>query len=197
MVATFPLNQRGGKTTMMGNGARIEPQRLSSLELQAIARALELDWPTDALVQGTWWPGKTEDTRNYKVTLWTTHATPLTSTWIAERSHGVYRLCTRPASADEVALLLEALRELDAFDSNDDTTIAEAQYDCRERVYQLCFTALEEMIEGLRYERWVFRRHLDGRPLSVGYIFETRRGDAYATVPGGAVLRGNPWPDEQ
>lgn len=182
---------------MLGNGARIQPQRLSSLELQAIARALELIWPRDALVHGTWWPGKTEDTRNCKVTLWTTHATPLTSTWIVEQSHGVYRLCTRPANADEVADLIEALRELDALEPDAAPTIAEAQYDCRERVYQLCFTALEEMLEGLRYERWVFRRHVDGRPLSVGYIFETRRGEAYATLPGGGVLRGNPWPDEK
>jgi hypothetical protein len=181
----------------MGNSAQIGPQRLSSLELQAIARALELVWPNDALVQGTWWPGKTEDTRNYKVTLGTTHAIPLTSTWVAERSNGVYRLCARPASADEVEALLEALRELDALEPDADATIAEAQYDCRERVYQLCFTPLEDMMEGLRYERWVFRRHLDGRPLSVGFVFETRRGDAFATLPGGAVLRGNPWPNEQ
>lgn len=180
----------------MGNSARIGPQRLSSLELQAIGRALELVWPNDALVQGSWWPGKTEDTRNYEVTLWTTHTTPLTSTWVAERSNGVYRLCTRPANSDEVQDLLDALRELDALEPDADTTIAEAQYDCRERVYQLCFTPLEEMMEGLRYERWVFRRHRDGRPLSVGYVVETRRGDAYATLPGGAVLRGNPWADE-
>jgi len=177
----------------MGNSARIGPQRLSSLELQAVARALELVWPDDALVKGSWWPGTTESTRNYKLTLWTTHAAPLTSTWIAERSNGVYRLCTRPASPDEVEALLDTLRELDALEHDAETTIAEAQYDCRERVYQLCFTPLEEMMEGLCYERWVFRRHLDGRPLSVGYILETRRGDAYATLPGGAVLRGNPW----
>jgi|GEM_PF-4446322 len=178
----------------MGNSARIGPQRLSSLELQAIARALELVWPSDALVQGSWWPGTTEDTRNYEVNVWTTHAAPLTSTWIAERTNDVYRLCARPASPDELEALLEALRELGALEHDAETTVAEAQYDCRERVYQLCFTPREEMMEGLRYERWVFRRHLDGRPLSVGYVFETRRGDAYATLPGGAVLRGNPWP---
>ena len=181
----------------MGNSARIGPQRLSSLELQAIARALELVWPNDALVQGSWWPGKNEDTRNYKVTLWTTHAAPLTSTWIAESSDGAYRLCTRPANSNELEELLDALRELGALEPDADVTIAEAQYDCRERVYQLCFTPLEEMMEGLRYERWVFRRHRDGRPLSVGYIFETPRGDAYATLPGGAVLRGNPWANEE
>jgi hypothetical protein len=167
------------------------------LELQAVARALELVWPNDALVRGSWWPGTSEATRNYKVTLGTTHATPLTSTWIAERSNGVYRLCTRPASTDEVEALLDALREVDALEPDADLAVAEAQYDCRARVYHLCFTALEEMVEGLRYERWVFRRHRDGRPLSVGYIFETRRGDAHAAVPGGAILRGNPWPDEQ
>lgn len=181
----------------MGNNAQVGPQRLSSLELQAIARALELVWPTDAVVQGSWWPGKTDDTRNYKVTLWATHAAPLTSTWIAERSDGAYRLRTRPATRDELEELLDALRELGALERDVDTTIAEAQYDCRERVYQLCFTPLEEMMEGLRYERWVFRRHVDERPLSVGYIFETRRANAYATLPGGAILRGNPWPDEE
>jgi hypothetical protein len=179
----------------MGTSAQVGPQRLSSLELQAVARALELVWPSDGVVQGVWWPGKSDETRNYKVTLWTVNAVPRMSTWIAERAGGAFRLVTRPANSDEVQALLDALGEVGALEHDADTTIAEAQYDCRERVYQLCFTPLEEMLEGLRYERWVFRRHSDERPLSVGYIFETRRGGAHATLPGGAVLRGNPWSD--
>lgn len=181
-------------TNKMGNNALDGPQRLSTFELQTFARALELSWPSDGIVKGVWWPGSTADARNYEVTLWTPDATPLSSTWIAERSGNVYRLQTRPADADELAALLDALRELDALESDVVGPIAEAQYDCRYHTYQLCFTPVEEMLEGLRYERWVFRRHDDGRPLSVGYRFETRRGNAPATLPGGAVLRGNPWP---
>jgi hypothetical protein len=177
----------------MGNKAHEGPQRLSTLDLHAFARALELSWPSDGVVKGVWWPATSAEKRNYKVTLWTPDSPPLSSTWIAERSGSVYRLQARPANADELETLLDALRELGALERDVGATIAEAQYDCRNRSYQLCFTPLEEMLEGLRYERWVFRRHSDGRPLSVGYLFETRRGDAYATLPGGAVLRGNPW----
>ena len=180
-------------TTKMGNNAQEGPQRLSTFELHAFARALELSWPSDAVVKGVWWRGISTEKRNYKVTLWTPDSTPLRSTWIAERSGNVYRLQARPANADELAALFDALRELDALDGAVSPTVAEAQYDCRNRSYQLCFTPLEEMLEGLRYERWVFRRHSDDRPLSVGYLFETRRGGDYATLPGGAVLRGNPW----
>ena len=179
----------------MGNHAQEGPQRLSNLELQAFTRALELGWPNDAIAKGVSWPAAAEDTRNYRVTVWSVDATPLSSTWIAECKAGVYRLLARPANRDEIESLLEALRELAALEDDADATIAEAQYDCRERVYQLCFTPLQDMLEGLRYERWLFRRHHDGRPLSVAYIFETRRGDAYARLPGGAVLRGDPWSD--
>jgi hypothetical protein len=181
--------------TTMGNNAHEGPQRLSTSELHAFARTLELSWPSDGIVKGFCWPGISAERRNYKVTLWTSDATPLSSTWIAERSGNVYRLLARPANADELEALLDALRELNALEADLAGAIAEAQYDCRSRTYQLCFTALEDMVEGLRYERWVFRRHADGRPLSVGYVLETRQGDGYATLPGGSVLRGNPWPD--
>jgi len=180
----------------MGNHAHEGPQRLSTFELKAFARALELTWPSEAIVKGVWWPGTGAEKRNYEVTLWTPDSTPLHRIWIAERSGNVYRLRARPANADELAALFDALPELDALGEGVSTTVAEAQYDCRDRCYQLCFTPLEEMLEGLRYERWIFRRHGDGRPLSVGYRFETRRGDQYASLPGGAVLRGNPWSDQ-
>jgi hypothetical protein len=180
-------------TTKMGNNAHEGPQRLSTFDLQVFARALELSWPSEGVVKGVWWPGTSAEKRNYKVTLWTPNSAPLSSTWIAQRSDGVYRLQARPANADELEALLDALRETGALERDVGAAIAEAQYDCRDRSYQLCFTPLEEMLEGLRYERWVFRRHADGRPLSVGYLFETRRGDTYATLPGGAVLRGIPW----
>lgn len=172
------------------------PQPLTNWELSGITRALDVYVPMDAIVQGVWWPGDTEDSRNYRLTMWSSDAqTPRCSTWIAERLGQVFRLQARPATADEIDELLEALRELDVLDSKDVETIAEAEYDCRYRSYQLCFTALEDMLEGRTYERWVFRRHRDGRPLSVGYLCETRRGDAYETLPGGAILRGNPWSD--
>lgn len=180
-------------TTTMGNNAHEGPQRLSTFELHGFARALELTWPSDGIVKGVCWPGASAEQRNYEVTLWTPDATPLRSTWVAERSGNVYRLLARPANADELEQLFEALRELNALEGELSDAIAEAQYDCRQRTYQLCFTPLEEMREGMRYDRWVFRRHSDGRPLSVGYVVETRRGDGYDTLPGGSVLRGNPW----
>ncbi len=171
-------------------------QALSNLELVGVTRALELSVPEGAVVRGVWWPGEAQDTRNYRLTMWAAHAaSPLCSTWIAERSGPVYRLQARPATADEIRALLEALSELGVRDFDPSAPIAEAEYDCRYRSYQLCFTALEDMAEGRPYRRWVFRRHRDGRPLSVGYLCETRRGDGYATLPGGAILRGNPWSD--
>lgn len=171
-------------------------QSLSHLELTSVTRALELSVPDDAVVRGVWWPGDTQDKRNYRLTMWSaTASSPLCSTWIAERSGPVYRLQARPATADEIAELLEGLAELGVRDEGRSAPIAEAEYDCRYRSYQLCFVALEDMEEGQPYKRWVFRRHRDGRPLSVGYLCETRRGDGYATLPGGAILRGNPWSD--
>jgi len=181
-------------TTKMGNEAHDGPQRLSAFELRAFAQALELSWPSEGIVEGVWWPGSRAEIRNYEVTLRTPDGTPLLRTWIAERFGNAYRLRIRPVDSDELATLLQTLQELDALESDAVGPIAEAQYDCRYRTYQLCFTPLEEMLEGLRYERWVFRRHADGRPLSVGYRFETRRGNAHAMLPGGSVLRGNPWP---
>jgi hypothetical protein len=179
----------------MGN----HPQRAHSLserELVGVTRALELVVPEDAVVRGVWWPGETQDKRNYRLTMWANaEQTPLCSTWVAERAGPVFRLQARPATADELEELRQALRELDVYDVDEEAPIAEAEYDCRYRSYQLCFTALEDMVEGQPYERWVFRRHRDGRPLSVGYLRETRRGDGYATLPGGAILRGNPWSD--
>jgi hypothetical protein len=172
------------------------PQSLTNWELSGVTRALELHVPTDAILQGVWWPGDTQDKRNYRLTMWSTDAhAPRCRTWIAERLGQVFRLQARPATPDEIDELLDALSELGVLDSDGAEPIAEAEYDCRNRSYQLCFTALEDMMEGLPYKRWVFRRHRDGRPLSVGYLCETRRGDAYKTLPGGAILRGNPWSD--
>lgn len=168
---------------------------LSQLELASVTQALELDVPRDALLQGVWWDGATPEVRNYRLTLWSEKATPRSSTWLAERAGDVYRLRARPATLDELRALLEALEELGVQGVSSTSMIAEAHYDCRDRTYQLCLTPLEEMVEGRPYKRWLFRRHADGRPLSVGYCCETRRGGGYATLPGAAVLRGNPWPD--
>ena len=52
------------------------------------------------------------------------------------------------------------------------------------------------MHEGLPYKRWVFRRHADGDPLSVGYVCETRHGNAHVTLADSALLRGNPWTND-
>lgn len=176
----------------------IQPQRshsLNQVELLGVTRALELEVPADAVLQGVWWPGETHEQRNYRLTMWCETSTPLCSTWVAERSGPVYRLQARPATSDEIDALLEALQELGVEQAAPGEPIAEVEYDCRYRSYQLSFTALEDMVEGRPYKRWIFRRHRDGRPLSVGYLCETRRGDAYATLPGGAILRGNPWSD--
>jgi hypothetical protein len=178
----------------MGKDPDAGPRALSNVELMDVTQALELSLPPEAVVKGSSWPGAAEDTRNFRVSMWTNgnDDQPRHSVWLAERKGQVYRLRARPATAEELRELLDALRELGA-DQAQDEPVAEAEYDCTDRRYQLCFTPLEEMVEGLSYKRWILRRHRDGRPLSVGYVCETRRGDDYATLPGGAVLRGNPW----
>jgi hypothetical protein len=168
-------------------------QPLNQVELHDVAQALELSVPPHALLQGVWWRGEAPGTRNYRLTMWCETAPALCSTWVAERTGQVFRLQARPATSDEIQLLVEALQELGVWEPS--ALIAEAEYDCRYQSYQLSFTPLEEMVEGRPYERWMFRRHRDGRPLSVGYVCETRRGDSYANLPGGAILRGSPWFD--
>jgi hypothetical protein len=178
----------------MGQDSPWSPQPLSKLELQTVTRALELCLPDDGIVKAEWWPGS-DGKRNYRVSCFAPSATAPCQTWIAERAGNVLRLLGRPANADELDELFTALREVAGLDATTDEPLAEAFYDCRGHVYQLCFTRLDEMYEGMPYRRYVFRRHSDGRPLSVGYICETRRGDAYKTLPDGEVLRGNPWRD--
>lgn len=170
-------------------------QALSSRELLEVAQALELSVPPDALLQGIWWHGEIYGVRNYRLTQWCETASPRRRTWVAERAGAVYRLQARPATPDELQALLEALWELGVREIEPSALVAEAEYDCRYGSYQLCATPLEKMVEGRPYKRWIFRRHRDGRPLSVGYLCETRRGEVYATLPGGAILRGNPWSD--
>lgn len=179
----------------MGNHPHRSAHNLSELELAGITQALELSVPPGAVLRGVWWPGDGPEHRNYRLTMWCEDGTPLCSTWVAERTGPVYRLQARPATADEIVALLEALAALGVAEASSGEPIAEAEYDCRYRSYQLCFTALEDMVEGVPYRRWIFRRHRDGRPLSVGYVCETRRGEDYATLPGGGILRGNPWFD--
>lgn len=178
---------------LMGHDSQWSPQPLSKLELQTVAHALELCLPDDGIVKAEWWPG-TEGKRNYRIVCFATEPAPLCRTWIAERSGTVFRLMGRPANSDELDELFAALRELGTPEP-EGHGVAEAFYDCRGHTYQLYFTPLEEMHEGLPYRRYVFRRHSDGRPLSVGYICETRRDDAYLTLPGAEILRGNPWRD--
>jgi hypothetical protein len=179
----------------MGKDARQGLQPLSSLELKCFLRALELCLPSEAIVKGVSWPAASSGHRNYRVSVWLDQGrdVPLCSTWIAERSGDVFRLLGRPANRDELELLYEALRELGARDELETGGIAEAHYDCKHRTFQLSFTPLEQMHEGLPYRRWILRQHDDGRPMSVAYISETRLGDAYATLPDGRTLRGNPW----
>jgi hypothetical protein len=171
------------------------PRPLTSSELTGLACVLELSWPAEAIVMGVSWPGNGEGHSNYRISVWANRPAPepLHRVWLVERRRDVYRLRLRPANTDEIALLLEALREVAALEPDATPPVVEADYDCSERTYQVCFTALENMREGAPYKRWVLRRHGGARPLSVGYLLETRRGNRYATLPGGATLRGNPW----
>jgi hypothetical protein len=176
----------------MGSKAEHLPRPLNQLELTSLTRALELSLPDDAIVKAVWWPGVAEGQRNYRLTAWTT-TEPRRGTWLVERLRNVYRLRARPADADELGRLLDALRDVRALEPGARPEVAQADYDCSKRSYQLCFTLLEDMREGTPYKRWILRRHHDDRPLSVGYLLETRRGNGYATLPGGATLRGSPW----
>jgi len=180
----------------MGSNAEPLSKSLSQLELLALARALELCFPADAIVAGVWWPGTDAEHRNYRLVISPSRASgePL-GTWLIERRGNVYRMRTRPLDADEIQIVLEALREVAAVAPDANPRIAEALYDCTEHTYELRLTALEQMRESVAYERWILRRHPDQRPLSVGYVLETRRERRYVSLPGGATLRGSPWSD--
>lgn len=181
----------------MGSRPELLPKALTSVELAALTRVLELSLPADAVVVGASWPGDGESRRNYRISVWASGPAceALHRVWLVERRGCVYRIKLRPANADEIRVLLEALREVSALEPEAAPTIVEADYDCSEHTYQVCFTALENMREGAPYRRWILRRHHDARPLSVGYVLETRHGNRYATLPGGATLRGSPWSD--
>ncbi len=178
-------------------GSKVEPltRSLTNAELAALMRALELGVADGTVVRAVCWPGIAEGQRNYRLTMSTPRAPlgPLHRAWLIERRGEIYRLRARPADADEIELLLEALREVAAIAPDGTPRIAEAGYDCHEHAYHVCFTPLEDMREGEPYARWILRRHRDARPLSVGYVLETRRGNAYATLRRGATLRGDPW----
>jgi len=170
---------------------------LSELELTLLARALELSFAPGAIVEGVWWPGRDANHRNYRLTSSApaTSSGPRHAVWLIERRGSVYRLRARPADADELEQLLEALREVAAIGPEASPRVAEAFYDCTEHAYELSFTALADMREEATYERWILRRHRDARPLSVGFVRETRRGAELVCLAGRATLRGNPWSD--
>jgi len=177
----------------MGNTG--QPLRsLSPIELRRIMRALEICLPDDAVIEGVQWQNRGGTSDNYRVRARceTSTSAAVYSTWIAERSGSVYRLLGRPATPAEIDLLLQALHELgDAKDLA--LPLAEAHYDCVHHAYQLLPTLFEKMHEGATYRRWLLRRYDDGRPLSVGYVCEMRRGNALSVLPARAVLRGDPW----
>jgi hypothetical protein len=178
----------------MGNAVQQGLRSLSSLELRRIMRALEICLPEDAEVEGFHWHSRDGRSENYRVRAHcvTTASAAVYSTWIAERSGSVYRLLGRPATLAEVDFLLQAIRELGDVKEMA-LPLAEAHYDCVRHAYQLLPTLFEQMHEGETYRRWLLRRYEDGRPLSVGYVCETRRGNALAVLPARAVLRGDPW----
>src|SRR5262245_14687134 len=134
----------------MGSKPEQQPRALTSIELSSLTYALELILPLDAIVMGVTWPGKGEGLDNYRLSVWMRRpaAEPLHSVWLAERRQGIYRLKLRPANGDEIQLLLEALREVSALEPEAEPSVVEADYDCSERTYQVCFTALEDMLEG-------------------------------------------------
>ena len=103
--------------------------------------------------------------------MWTAQGAlqPALSTWLVERRGNVYRLKTRPAALQEIELLLDALRELDALEQPALADIAEAAYDCGRSTYQLCFTPFEDMLEGLPTSAGSFADTATD-PLSVGTL---------------------------
>ena len=102
----------------MGSKPEVLPRALSNFELSALTRVLELTLPADAMVVGVSWPGDGESKRNYRLSVWASRQTaePQHNVWLVERRGSVYRIKVRPANADEIQSLLEALREVSALE---------------------------------------------------------------------------------
>jgi hypothetical protein len=102
-------------------------------------------------------------------------------------------LITRPATTSELEKLIAILRDVGAAEEDIASPVSEAHYDYDRRSFELSFVPLERMIEGSVYKRWYVKFHNDRRPPSVAFLLETKRDGWFDTLPGGRIMRGEPW----
>jgi hypothetical protein len=103
------------------------------------------------------------------------------------------KVTVRRATTSELEALLAVLRDVGAAEEDIAQPIAEANYDRLRQTFELSFIPVEQMCEGTSYKRWYVTYHNDHRPPSVAFILETKRNGWLDTLPGGRVLRGEPW----
>ena len=166
---------------------RIELQDMSPDDIARTVSTVGDAWPADAnQIEAVCWHDA-QGRRCEKVTVRTAHP-PRCRIWRIDD-----RLRCRPATDAELVELVAVLRDVGASEEDVAGPVAEAHFDCDKTCFELSFTALSEMIEGISYKRWQVQYHGDGRHPSVAFVLETRRGNWWTTLPGGAVLRGTPW----
>jgi hypothetical protein len=177
--------------TAPNNAKPFEFKTLSDHLVAQFKKTVAADWPANAvLTEATSWSAP-NGTRCQRFMIDVSDP-PKRRLWLVEKS-SVTEVTVRPATTSELEAVLAVLRDVGASEEDIAQPIAEANYDCRRQSFELSFIPLEQMCEGTSYKRWYVTYHNDQRPPSVAFILETKRNGCWDTLPGGRVLRGEPW----
>lgn len=169
----------------------LKTRPLDAEELRRWRAYIGAQWPEGALVHEAIAWESTHGT-HYKIWLRSPER-PIDRLWILRMPCGDrVELCSRPATRDEIERCMAALREVAAEEFRQRRLPAEANTDEPGSAVWLSFEAPDEAVAGRAYRRWFVRFHDDDVP-SVAYVLETPRGHGWKTLPGGRILRGQPW----
>jgi hypothetical protein len=169
----------------------LEFKTLSDHEVAQFKKTVAADWPANAVLRNATRWSASDGTQCQSFTIDVSDP-PKRRAWRVEKS-SVTEVIVRPATTSELEALLAVLRDVGAAEEDIAQPIAEANYDCRRQSFELSFISLEQACNGTPYKRWYVTYHNDHRPPSVAFILETKRDGSWDTLPGGRVLRGEPW----